>query len=70
MSVIPSVYFFRPNVPHCLYWETELIPAISNVRMYKETVSYWFMVGWHHHFPESGFFMFDEMKEGAPQFIL
>ncbi|GIO43289.1 hypothetical protein J41TS4_30470 [Paenibacillus apis] len=40
MSVIPSVYFLRPNVPHYLYWETELIPAISNVRMYKEPSSF------------------------------
>ncbi|GIO39945.1 hypothetical protein J41TS12_48060 [Paenibacillus antibioticophila] len=47
------------------YGETELIPAISNVRMYKETVSFWFMVGQYLHFPESGFFLFDEMKEGG-----
>ncbi len=35
--------------------------------MYKETVSLWFMFGSYLHSPESGFFLFDEMKEGAPQ---
>ncbi len=38
--------------------------------MYKETVSFWFMVGGYLHFPESGFFLFDKMNEGVPQFIL